>query len=306
MTRPDLASLPDKDRAPSSVNILNQWVHQAARLLGVGDPGRLSWQIASTIVVAALQRASDPELGTLFLLKGGAFLERRLSLTARATKDIDAMFRGEIDDFVEKLDEAIREPWGPFTLRRTEIETIEAPARRVKPRRFNVIVEIKGRTFRRIQVEVGFADGGTKPTEEHIRADDFGFFGLESPDEIATISLAYQVAQKLHACTDPHDPPHTKNDRVRDVVDLLLMRQQLFDEKIPLTGVRVAAVGVFEGRAAEATLAGYSERAWPPVVVSNEIWIADYQKVADETGVELSLDEAISEVNIWIDQIAAA
>ncbi|MFE4950591.1 nucleotidyl transferase AbiEii/AbiGii toxin family protein [Leifsonia sp. NPDC056665] len=288
------------------MNILNQWVSQAAGRLGVGDSGRLSWQIASTIVVAALQRVSDPELGTLFLLKGGAFLERRLSLTARATKDVDAMFRGEVDDFVEKLDEAIREPWGPFTLRRTEIEMIEVPARRAKPRRFNVIVEIKGRTFRRIQVEVAFADGEMKPTEEHIRVADLGFFGLESPDEIATISLAYQVAQKLHACTDPHDPPHTKNDRVRDVVDLLLMRQQLFDEGIPLTDVRVAAVGVFDGRAAEAALAGHTERTWPPVVVSNEIWRADYQRVAAETGVELSLGEAISEVNVWIDQIAAA
>jgi hypothetical protein len=44
-----------------------------------------------------------------------------------------------------------------------------------------------------------------------------------SPDTLATLALRFQIAQKLHACTDPHDSPASINDRPRDVVDLLLL-----------------------------------------------------------------------------------
>ncbi|GAA0430040.1 nucleotidyl transferase AbiEii/AbiGii toxin family protein [Leifsonia naganoensis] len=306
MSRANLSELPEKDRTPQSVAVLNGWVNHAAKELGVGDPGRLSWQIASTIVVAAMQRVMDPELGALFLLKGGAFLERRLSQTARSTKDIDAMFRGEVDAFVQKLDEAFTEPWGPFTLTRGEIQTINVPSRRVKPRRFDVRLEIKGRVWRKIQVEIAFADGQAQPDAEYVEAEDFGFFGLESAPQIATISLAYQVAQKLHACTDPHDPPRTKNDRVRDVVDLLLIREQLYVDGIPLVDVRLAAEAVFSGRATEAEELGFARREWPPTVISNEIWEAGYKRAAAGAEISLTLDEAIDEVNSWIQQIAEA
>lgn len=40
------------------------------------------------------------------------------------------------------------------------------------------------------------------------------FFGIDQPGDIATITMAYQIAQKLHACTDPHDPPHFAQLRV--------------------------------------------------------------------------------------------
>ena len=36
--------------------------------------------------------------------------------------------------------------------------------------------------------------------------------------------MRFQIAQKLHAVTDPHEPPDLINDRARDVVDLLLLR----------------------------------------------------------------------------------
>ncbi|MGN6762209.1 MAG: nucleotidyl transferase AbiEii/AbiGii toxin family protein [Leifsonia sp.] len=306
MSRIDLSTLPEKDRTPPTVAALNAWVNHAAKELGIGDSGRLSWQIASAIVVAALQRVSDPEFGALFLLKGGAFLERRLSARSRATKDVDAMFRGEVNAFAQKLDEALTEPWGPFTLSRSEIETINVPARRVKPRRFDVRLDIRGRVWRKIQVEIAFADGKTQPGAEYVPADDFGFFGLESANELATISLAYQVAQKLHACTDPHDPPAQRNDRVRDVVDLLLIKEQLLLDGVALLELRAAAEAVFAGRAAEAESLGFDGRRWPPVVVSNEIWVTDYPRAAGKADVTLTLDEAISAVNSWIEEIAAA
>jgi hypothetical protein len=37
--------------------------------------------------------------------------------------------------------------------------------------------------------------------------------------------MRYQIAQKLHAGSDPHEPPAYVNDRARDLVDLLLLKQ---------------------------------------------------------------------------------
>ena len=94
---------------------------------------RLGWIVASSIVVAALQRALHDDGRPVFLLKGGAYLEIRLGLATRATKDVDTLFRGDFDKFIDSLDEALREPWGALELQRTEIEVIEQ-ARRVVSR----------------------------------------------------------------------------------------------------------------------------------------------------------------------------
>jgi hypothetical protein len=65
-------------------------------------------------------------------------------------------------------------------------------------------------------------------TREHLDKLSTGggpslFDPRASPDALATLALRFQIAQKLHACTDPHDSPASINDRPRDVVDLLLL-----------------------------------------------------------------------------------
>lgn len=46
-----------------------------------------------------MQRAVDEDGRQLFLLKGGTLLQHRLNVTARATKDIDGLIRGDMDAF---------------------------------------------------------------------------------------------------------------------------------------------------------------------------------------------------------------
>jgi hypothetical protein len=90
-----LSSLREHGKDPASKNVLNAWVNQAQPQVGL-DTGRLGWLIASTVVVAALQRAIDEDGRSRFLLKGGTYLQHRLSWTGRPTKDIDGMVRGDI------------------------------------------------------------------------------------------------------------------------------------------------------------------------------------------------------------------
>jgi hypothetical protein len=81
-------------------------------------------------------------------LKGGTLLQHRLNATTRSTKDVDGLVRGDLDAFLLELEDAFAEPWGPLTLRRGEVEVVNVPTRLIKPRRFDVILEIRGSTWR--------------------------------------------------------------------------------------------------------------------------------------------------------------
>lgn len=96
-----LKTLKPKTKEPVSTKVLNAWIAQAERQLGdEAKGGRLGWLIASSVAIAAVQRAIDADGRQLFLLKGGTLLQHRLPATARATKDVDGLIRGEIDEFL--------------------------------------------------------------------------------------------------------------------------------------------------------------------------------------------------------------
>lgn len=304
MSDDPFAALPEKDRMPASARVLEQWVHQASAALGT-NAARTGWILASTIVVAALQRALGQDQQPLFLLKGGVYLERRLGASARATRDVDTLFRGSVDEFVLALDEALAQPWGPVSLSRTPIQIIDAP-RIVKPRRFDVLLALRGVTWRRVQVEVAFDDGRIREHSDRIAAPSTDFFGIQTPDALIGIGMAYQVAQKLHACTDPHDPPTFVNDRVRDLVDLLLIKRAYYPASGSLVGVREASLDIFQLRAAEAAQVGMRPRLWPPMIVTNPLWASTFVTPAAQAGVSSTLGELIAELNEWIIAIDGA
>lgn len=72
---------------------LERWLGEWAAAEGV-TAGRLRRFVAVAVVAAMVQRARDDQGRPLFLLKGGSDLELRLGLGARATRDLDAAFRG--------------------------------------------------------------------------------------------------------------------------------------------------------------------------------------------------------------------
>lgn len=260
MVSPDSASnlarsfdeLKPKEKAPASARVLNAWITQAQDRLGSAGP-RLGWLVAATVVSAVLQRAVDETGSPLFLLKGGTMLQYRLPGMSRTTQDIDGLVRGDLDRFLALLDDALTQPWGPLTLVRGEVEVIGVPHRIVKPRRFDLTVLLNGVTWRRIQVEVSPDEGHAGQTPEQIPPPSLAGFGLPTPDHLTSLSMRYQIAQKIHASTDPHEPPASINDRARDAVDLLMLRDLIEVTGQPTLGeVRAAVEDVFAARAAEA------------------------------------------------------
>jgi hypothetical protein len=303
-----LGTLAPKAKQPVSTKVLNGWIAQAESKLGdEAKGGRLGWLIASSVAVAAVQRALDADGRRLFLLKGGTLLQHRLNATARTTKDVDGLVRGDLDEFLLALEEALAQPWGPLTLRRTDVEVIPVPNKLIKPRRFDIILEMRGVTWRRIQFEVSPDEAGIGLDQEAVTPLPLSGFGLPDPDLLVGIALRHQIAQKLHAVTDPHNPPAQINDRPRDLIDLLLLRDLAGTHGSPtLAEIRAAVIGLFDARAAEARQLGFPDRAWPPVVTAYDHWVGDYSRAAETGGITAPLDEAVEQVNTWISQIDAA
>lgn len=182
---------------------------------------------------------------------------------------------------------------------------IDVPTKSIKPRRFDIILDMRGVTWRRIQFEVSPDEAGIGGEYETIEPPTLAGFGLPDPDALVGIEMRFQIAQEIHAVTDPHEPPDAINDRARDVVDLLLLRDLITATGTPtLAEVRAAGVAVFAARAAEASELGRPTRAWPPTIEAHGHWGDDYARAATSGNVDLSLDEAVAQVNAWIATVA--
>jgi hypothetical protein len=302
-----IGSLPGRAKEPTNARVLDAWIASAHDRVKL-DSGRLSWLVASTVVVAALQRAVGSTDRPTFLLKGGTYLQHRLGSSARPTRDVDGIINGDIDEFIHHLDAILAEPWGPLTLERGPVETIDTPARVVRPRRFDVRLSIRGKVWRRIQVEIAPGEGGAALENDVLSAPSLDHFGLPSPDHLLGIALRYQIAQKLHACSDPHDPPAARNDRARDLVDLLALRDlAALEGVVTLLHLRNACIDVFTARASDAQALHRTIRRWPCSVVAHPHWRQDFVAAAAAVGrSDLTMEEAVAELNSWIAEIEAA
>jgi len=298
----DLERLSSKTKDPHSVSVLDKWIALAENEMGLGQSGRLSWLIASTVVTAKLQQVVDDAGNGRFLLKGGTLLQHRLSPVSRATRDLDGMVRGEIEDFFVCLDRQLDESWGPIEFRRSEAIPINMPTKIIKPQRFDMILLLRGRVWRKITVEVSPDEGHATTIHEEFPAPSLAGFGLPTPERLIGLSMGYQTAQKVHAASDPHDPPTFINNRARDVVDLLLIKELADATGSPSESeISSAIIDIFEARGREADELGRPVRIWPAHISIHPHWDEDYAVAAGSVGIDTELADAVEQLNEWLD-----
>jgi Nucleotidyl transferase AbiEii toxin, Type IV TA system len=279
-----------KDKPPHSVKVLHSWIATYAKETDQ-VPERIMRSVSYMIASLALERARDQEGAPLFLIKGGVMIELRLGLRARATRDLDAVFRAEFGTWLDELDEAIRQPVGDFALTRTEPEQIG----QIDTQRLQLIIDYRGRRWAQVPLEVAPAETPDVLDVEHVRPLSISQLGLPEPESVAVVGPRYQIAQKLHACTERFQTG-PDNDRFRDLMDLLLLRDVLADTDLPR--VREACTRIFKAR---------EKHPWPPTITVYESWRVPYRNMArDESfGIE-DVDEAAALVAEMITLIDAA
>jgi hypothetical protein len=252
-------------RLPGNLSHLQRLANVAAADASV-PAGRYQRWINTHILSAVLDRVRDENGEPLFALKGGAAMELRLGLTARASKDYDAAFRARAEDMLDAVDRALADDWQGFQLQRTEPERI----RETQALRMAIRLSYKGRSWGTVQLEVTPAEGTAGQEIERVPARPLDPVQLDGPDRIACVSVRYQIAQKLHACTEVYTEGR-ENDRFRDLIDLQLLRDLLDDGAMP--SLREACVEIFELR---------GKHAWPPSVTVWPSWPAGFAAMARE------------------------
>jgi len=127
---------------PKTAQALTQAINKCGRELAMGQEWVQRW-VAFTIADALASYAPDGE--PAFHLKGGAAIELRMrqlrkvsdpepgGLRPRATKDLDATYRGALQDLEGAVRAALAEPRHKFAFR-VEVETPDAP----RMRRFSI------------------------------------------------------------------------------------------------------------------------------------------------------------------------
>jgi len=204
-------------KLPGDVSHLQRLIGDHATDRGM-PPARLQRWLNAMIVTAVLDRVRDEDGEPIFLLKGGLAMELRLQLRARATGDFDAAFRARAEEVIDRLDEALAVPWNSFDLTRDAPETIP----NTKAVRIRLRLSYKRRSWGSVYLEMAPVEGKMGRELDRVKAMALDPLQIPLPEAANCVSLRYQVAQKLHACTEVFDEGR-ENDRFRDVMDILLV-----------------------------------------------------------------------------------
>lgn len=158
----------------------------------------------------------------MWVLKGGLALQLRLGQRARTTKDIDLLLTEQVPDVHQSLVRAARFDAGDWF----QFEVARPSGRlafdEVGGARFQVRGLIEGRRFEEFHLDVVWGAALVEPAERLSMPALLAFAHIPA-SEIPCLSLAQQVAEKVHAYTRPH--VSGQGSRVKDLVDLLIIAE---------------------------------------------------------------------------------
>lgn len=205
-----------------------------------------------------------------FLVKGGFALEFRFRDDARSSRDVDIVLPIDKAQVMDAATEILRLSWSGFSF------SIKGEAEeREHGYRFQVNALYQGKDWSTFEVELVY---GAVDACESIVPFGIDTFGLMRPSHIPCMTIAEQIAQKLHAVSDP-----TEN-RPRDLVDIYLLDTRLPHADDELRGI---AIRTFDERGAH---------PWPPNIALRDGWEHELTQIITRHGLELHAAEVLNGV----------
>ena len=263
---------------------LEQRLRNICRSLGINEL-RTRTSLAHTVVAQMLPDG---------VVKGGAAIKLRVGDHAsRLTTDLDTA-RGAnhtVESYTTELADRLAEGWYGFTGRLVEREPAdppEIPAEYVM-QPFDVKLAYNGQSYVTVLLEMGHDEVGS--TEQPRLALDSGIaeviegLGFPAPAPIPVLAVEHQIAQKLHAVSEPG------SERVRDLIDLQLLDK---GEDLDFARVNATCVRLFEYR---------RQQAWPPTIELGAGWDTLYEAVIEDVDVLPDAEAAVAWVNDLVRRI---
>lgn len=197
---------------PTNLRSLRDRLIQAAKREGVLF-GRLQQHVAVLIVAQFMTALTDKWSEPLLLVKGGTSLELRRGIEgSRTSKDLDAVMRAGIESVHERLADAGAAEWEGFTAVFTPPVPFEVAGQMASLHRFTAKLRYEGKPFASVPIELSAVEAGSAERHDKIVSTALTLVGLPESDAVPCMTLPWQVAQKVHACTDGPEPLRT-NDR---------------------------------------------------------------------------------------------
>jgi Nucleotidyl transferase AbiEii toxin, Type IV TA system len=266
-------------------------LNERARREGV-DLGRLRRQVAFDRLLARMFDPSQP-VRDGWVLKGGYALEMRF-LRARSTKDLDLTVRrreGSTESAASLRERllvaaSVELPdFFTFEIGEAMAELNQAPEGGA---RFPVDARLDGRTFVKFHVDLGVGDEVLEPIDTLSGQDWLGFVGIAAV-VVPALSAEQHWAEKFHAYTRLRE---RLNSRVRDLIDLVLI---------------MSHHDLSQGRLGRALRATFERRRTHPIPVDVPVppveWLIPFVALAEECGIESSLNAAHSRVTLFWRQL---
>jgi hypothetical protein len=270
---------------PKRVTDLRRAITAAAKLRGITE--RRLVALVGNVVVAQMLPDSA--------VKGGTGIKLRLGeQVTRETPDLDTAYRGDLNLFRQQLTQRLASGWGQFT---GTVVTGEAHAPKTVPvgyamQPFRVTLRYAGKVFKAVDLEVGYdeLEATTREAPEYQLSSEvvelFAALDLPAPDPVRVQPAHHQLAQKIHACTEPG------SDRAHDLVDLQLLAPLSDPSTVAHTCRRLFA---FRGT-----------HPWPPTVIAGPRWPSIYADAACGLNVLADIDAATDWLNGYIADIVGA
>ncbi|WP_310964907.1 nucleotidyl transferase AbiEii/AbiGii toxin family protein [Nocardioides terrisoli] len=285
------------DSSPSNLRALRDRLTAAAKREGVVF-GRLQQHVGVLVVAQFMNLAADDRGAPILLVKGGASLELRRGIPeSRTSKDLDAVLRGDIETAYERLVDVGADGWEGFTATFTTPVPFEVPGLVGTPHRLTAKLAYRGKPFVSVPIEISPTEAGNAEAHDMVESDALALVGLPSAVAVPCMTTPWQIAQKIHASSEPVEPPRT-NDRARDLVDLQLLEALTVDD--PLAETESACRAVFEAR---------GKHGWPPTLAAQPGWEAIYVRALEgleQIGLAADVGQAVGRVQNFIDSIAAS
>lgn len=292
---------------PLNVTQLNARIAQVATELGI--PAARARVMLCTLVVSQM-------LPDAVAVKGGMGVKLRFGERGtRATSDLDVSTRARGEEFEQAFRARLAEGWGTVPPSKGEQRrncdapervAFTATVRAVKAHDpglarpeyvmhpYRVSIAFLGNAWGGLDVEV--SDPEIDPHAHTRREIDgelvrFGArFGFGDVQPVELVGLEYQIAQKLHAVTDP------MYVRAHDLVDL----QLLWNAGPDLPILHRLCVRTFDWRC---------QQVWPPLPLRPmDGWALAYEDARAETEVDgqTPVLPSIAEARVWLSQIIDA
>ncbi|MEU8125347.1 nucleotidyl transferase AbiEii/AbiGii toxin family protein [Spirillospora sp. NPDC049024] len=216
-------------------------------------------------------RLSAAERG--WVLKGGASLEFRLGVRARATKDLDLALLGGPNDGVALREElietlAVDVDGDRFTFTVRPPTALEPDSAGRPGWRFSVDAALAGKSFATIRLDVVLR-GEELAATERITLPGFLDFADVPARTIESVDRRQHFAEKLHALT--RDYGERPNTRVKDLVDMVLLIE---DGLPPDRSLLDVVKHVFAARAVHPVP--------PDIPDPPPIWATEYPRLAED------------------------